>query len=464
MITKYYKKATKKLSNKLNILKEDKCSYIVLFKNEEPLAYLCFEVADLVIINKLNYKTEEHLSYLFSKLYFISHLSKKLKLDITEYLKNETFFKKYFVITNQKDSYLLKYKLSKAKRYFEIGNFKPGKLNNIADVPGVKVGHYSLQESEYQTGITAIIPHPNNLFKEKVIGASYVFNGFGKSIGLLQIEELGNIETPILLTNTLNVGKVSDGLIEYMLQTNKDIGITTGTVNPIVLECNDGELNKIRSRKLGEKEVFMAINSAKEDFLEGSIGAGSGVICHGFKGGIGSSSRVIKIDDKDYYLGVLVNSNFQGSSAKQLIINNNYLGNKFSFKEEKKDQGSIIIVVGTNIPLNERQLKRVLKRSVLGLAKTGSYVSNGSGDIVVGFSTATKILHYPKTKIENIKSLNNNYIDDVFKACVEATEEAIINSLVYAQTTTGVRGKKVNSINEEIEVFSHLLKENILGE
>lgn len=463
MITRYYKKTNENLCKKLNLSKLEECSYLVLFKEEEPLAYLSFNIKEEIWLNNLYYHNQQELSYLFSKLFFVNYLNKKIMLNKCDYFKNEDFYTKHFTVNLVKDVYLLSYKISKANRYFDIGNFMPGKLNNIADVPGVKVGHYSLQDNEFQTGITAIIPHRNNLFKEKVLASSYVYNGFGKSSGLLQIEELGNIETPILLTNTLNVGKVSDGLIEYMLEGNEDIGITTGTINPIVLECNDGELNNIRIRSLSKNEVYLAIEDAKEDFLQGSIGAGSGMTCHGFKGGIGSSSRVVNVEEKEYYLGVLVNSNFQGSSAKDLIINNNYLGDKFSQGNNKDDQGSIIIVVATDIPLSERQLKRVLKRCIIGLARTGSYVNNGSGDIVVGFSTATKTQHYPEAKLDNIKSLNNNFINDVFKACIEATEEAIINSLVYSKTTTGVRGKTVYSINEELDVFSHLLQENILG-
>ena len=184
-------------------------------------------------------------------------------------------------------------------RKVEIGNFKTGKNNLITDVPGVKVGHVTINDGNVKTGITAIIPHSGDLFKEKVIGASYTYNGFGKSIGLIQVDELGTIETPILLTNTLSVPKVSDGLISYMLKSNPEIGITTSTINTLVMECNDGSINDIQKRVLDESHVFDALNNSSIEFQQGSVGAGTGMKCHGFKGGIGSSSRILEIDGKE---------------------------------------------------------------------------------------------------------------------------------------------------------------------
>ena len=186
------------------------------------------------------------------------------------------------------------------KRIIEIGTLQPGMNNNIADVDGVMVGHYTISKDNIHTGITAILPHSGNLFREKVVASSYVYNGFGKSIGLVQIDELGTIETPIILTNTLSVGKVADGLISYMLEDNPDIGITTSTINSVVLECNDGSINDIQKRVLNETNLLEAINNSKADFEEGSIGAGTGMKCHGFKGGIGSSSRVFEINHKNF--------------------------------------------------------------------------------------------------------------------------------------------------------------------
>ena len=174
------------------------------------------------------------------------------------------------------------------KRLVKIGHLEVGKKNNICDVKGVKVGHFTLNEGSIHTGITAILPHGKNLFKEKVVASCYTYNGFGKAIGLIQIDELGTIESPIILTNTLAIGKVSDALITYMLQDNPEIGRTTSTINPIVLECNDGAINDIQKVVLNKEDLFYAINNAKDDFLEGSVGAGTGMKCHGFKGGIGS--------------------------------------------------------------------------------------------------------------------------------------------------------------------------------
>ncbi len=462
MYTKYIKTINRYLMKRLEKYEEDS-SFIVAFDDRDVVGYIEFIFNENLEIRKVYFLNDEILSYLFSKLYYINHDNKLMSMKEEDYSKNVDFFNKHL----KKDNNLYSFKLDKPRRFIPIGKLETGKLNNIADVSGVKVGHFSLQEGSLQTGITAILPHDGNLFKEKVVGASYCYNGFGKSIGLMQVDELGTIETPILLTNTLNLAKVSDGLLDYMLDLNEDIGVKTGTINPLVLECNDGDLNDIRTRKLGSKEVTKAISDAKEDFLQGAVGAGSGMTCHGFKGGIGSSSRKVKIDDEDYHVGVLVNSNFQGSSSNDLIINNVFFGNKFNLaqkEEEKPDQGSIIMVVATNIPLSERQLKRVLKRAILGLARTGSYVGNGSGDIVIGFSTANKIKHYPESKFDSIKTLGNNYIDNVFKACIEATEEAIINSLLYSRTTRGVRDNIAYSINEQIEVFDHFFIENILGE
>ena len=206
------------------------------------------------------------------------------------------------------------------KRIVKIGDLETGLRNNICDVDGVLVGHSTIDDGNIHTGITAILPHKSNMFKEKVVAASYSYNGFGKSIGLLQVDELGTIETPILLTNTLNVGKVSDGLISYMLQDNPEIGVSTSTINPIVMECNDGSINQIQLRVLNEKNVFESIDFASDDFKQGNIGAGTGMKCHGFKGGIGSSSRIVEYENVKYTIGVLVNSNFGSSNGKDLIF------------------------------------------------------------------------------------------------------------------------------------------------
>ena len=346
------------------------------------------------------------------------------------------------------------------KRLVKIGDLEIGKKNNICDVKGVLVGHKTLEEGPFHTGVTCILPHSGDMFKEKVVAASYAFNGFGKSIGLMQIEELGSIETPIILTATLNVCKVGDGLVSYVLKDNPEICRTTGTVNPIVMECNDGSMSDLRARILGEKDVFEAIGAAKDDFLEGNIGAGCGMKCHGFKGGIGSSSRFIKIGDKTYTLGVLVNSNFGASNGRDLIFKGRPLGDlikNYKLKQEE-DKGSIIVIIATDAPLDYRQLRRLCKRSEIGIGRTGSYAGNGSGDVMVAFSTKNTISHYDEAPQKTIERFNENHINSFFKATVEATEEAVLNSMLHSSSVVGFDGIEVKSLNEYKELFQDLLE------
>ncbi|TDT62763.1 P1 family peptidase [Fonticella tunisiensis] len=334
-----------------------------------------------------------------------------------------------------------------------IGRMKPGRLNSITDVEGIRVGHVTLNDGEVKTGVTAILPHGGNLFKEKVMAASYVINGFGKSIGTIQIDELGTIETPIILTNTLSVGTACDGIVEYMLSQNDDIGRTTGTVNPIVCECNDGYLNDIRKRRVEKSHVIAAIRSAEVEFEEGSVGAGTGMSCLGLKGGVGTASRVIELDDRNYTLGSLVLSNF--GVGEELLIDGIKAGEKIkellSRSYDEPDRGSIIMIIATDIPLSERQLKRVCKRAVVGLSRTGSFIGNGSGDIVIAFTTANKVKHYEEKDLREIKMLKEDKMDLVFKAAAETIEEAILNSLVCAETTVGRDGHTRHSLKEFIE-------------
>jgi len=457
MKTKYYKQTKYNEINYQAIAN----NFIVAIEKDMIVGGLDFEETDEIIVQRvIDNGRNDAFRHLFSKLLLINYLNKDIILDDEIYKKYSDELSNFSQIIIDNKVYL-SLKGFQKRRYVKFGNIKTGCKNNICDVKGVMVGHSSINEKDIHTGITAIFPHKGNMFEEKVIGSAFVYNGFGKSIGLTQIAELGTIETPILLTNTLNVGKVADGLVEYVLEDNPEIGITTGTLNPIVMECNDGTLNNIRSRVLNKSNVYEAIRNAKDDFIQGNIGAGSGMICHGFKGGIGSASRVINLEGNEFTIGVLVNSNFLGSSSKYLIINNRYLGDKFIDGFEKADQGSIIIVVATDIPLSERQLKRVLKRAVLGIGKTGAVVGNGSGDIVIGFSTANIIHHYNKGSFINLKILNDNAIDQVFRATVDASEEAIINSLLYAKTTKGIRGYVSKSIMENVDVFDDLFIENI---
>lgn len=333
-----------------------------------------------------------------------------------------------------------------------IGSIPTGKNNSITDVKRVKVGHKTLNNGNIKTGVTAVVPHEGNIFKEKLIAACHVINGFGKSTGLVQIEELGTLETPIILTNTLSVGTAHEALVRYMLENNDDIGDTTGTVNPVICECNDGEINDIRGLHVKKEDVFDAIKSADVEFEEGNVGAGTGMICYDLKGGIGSSSRVIELDDKEYTIGVLVLSNF--GSLEDFVLNGEHIGPKLKEKigqlEKREDKGSIILILATDIPLSSRQLKRVIKRVYPGISRTGSYTGNGSGEIVIGFSTANIIKHYEESDIINIKVINENKINKIFKATVEATEEAILNSMICSNSTVNRKGKTIYSLKDLI--------------
>ncbi len=333
-----------------------------------------------------------------------------------------------------------------------VGKGTPGKRNLITDVPGVTVGHVTVRDGkDINTGVTAILPHQGNIYRDKVMAAAAVINGFGKSMGLVQVEELGTIETPIVMTNTLSIGTAATALIRYMLAQNEDIGRTTGTVNPIVCECNDGGLNDIRGLHITEEHVLQALNNTSEDFEEGAVGSGTGMRCLGFKGGIGSASRVVKLDGKDYTIGALVMSNF-GSSGN-LMIDGRHVGREIQEKldGEKQDKGSIIMLLATDIPLSERQLKRVARRAGVGLARTGSYYGNGSGDIAIAFTTANRVPHYNEGAFVDMKMIADSKIDPVLEMSAEAVEEAIISSLWHAQTLTGRDGRVQHGLRDFLD-------------
>ena len=336
----------------------------------------------------------------------------------------------------------------------QIGKLPTGKKNCITDVAGVRVGHatldYALEnEEEYAcTGVTAILPHDGNLFQHKVTAASYVINGFGKSAGLIQINELGVIESPIMLTNTFGVPQVTQGTLQYMLDSNKDIGITTGTINIVVGECNDSHLNSIRACPVKPEHAIEAIKKASDAVAEeGAVGAGKGMICFGYKGGIGSSSRVVKVEGADvtYTVGCMVLTNFGKSSE---FLNENYIVSNLQKESTiSPTDGSIMIVLATDAPLSSRQLTRVIKRCGVGLGRTGSYFAHGSGDIVIGFTTAHQIPHSTNELVENRTQLREDHpiMNELFAAATESTEEAIINSLSQAETTIARNGNVVHA-------------------
>ncbi|MCP9201043.1 P1 family peptidase [Gramella sp. GC03-9] len=330
----------------------------------------------------------------------------------------------------------------------EIGVLPTGARNSITDVEGVKVGHTTLIEGDsIRTGVTAILPHDGNIFQKKVPAAVYVGNGFGKLAGSTQVEELGNIETPIILTNTLNVATAMDALIKYSLGLpgNEDVR----SVNAIVGETNDGYLNDIRGQHVQTENVISAINSASSNVTEGNVGAGTGTICFGFKGGIGTSSRKLPESLGGYRIGVLVQTNFGGN----LTIDGAPVGEeigKFSFRDRILDSadGSCMIVVATDAPLNSRNLKRLAKRALLGLGRTGGIASNGSGDYVIAFSTAkeNRIPYRIEKDLLEQKVVPNDLMSPIFMAAIEATEEAILNSLFMAEDMTGFQGRTIEAL------------------
>lgn len=334
----------------------------------------------------------------------------------------------------------------------KIGVFETGELNAITDVKGVTIGHKTLIQGEnIRTGVTAIIPHQKNLYQYKVPAAIYIGNGFGKLTGYSQVKELGNIETPIILTNTLNVPVAAEALISYTLNQKENHEVRS--VNAVVGETNDGYLNDIRGRHLKEKDVFEAIENAKEGpVAEGNVGAGTGTVCFGFKGGIGTSSRKIPEALGGYTVGVLVQTNFGGvleingvpvgQELKKFIYDNITLNNV---------DGSCMIVVITDAPLHSRNLERVAKRAMLGLAKTGGIASNGSGDYVIALSVNEDNIKSLSldSKLYQSAILKNEAMTPVFLATIEATEEAIINSLFAAETMKGRNKRVIESIPKE---------------
>ena len=332
-----------------------------------------------------------------------------------------------------------------SKWNIKIGKMEAGPRNKISDVPGVTAGHCTLADGSVQTGVTAILPHQGNIFRDKVMAACHVINGFGKTAGLVQIEEMGCIETPVVMTNTLSVGEAYTALVKYMLSENPDIGETTGSVNPVVCECNDSKLNDIRGLHVKEEHVFEALANCCEDFAEGAVGAGRGMCCHELKGGIGSASRVFQLDNKTYTLGALIMSNH--ALYKDLIVGDKAVGKDFVHpSDEENDKCSIITVLATDAPLSERQLERVCRRAAVGLSRTGSYMANGSGEIVIAFSTANRIPHYPESQILDGKFVADDCMNVIFRAAAEAVEESVISSLLHAEAVTGKGGVQIESL------------------
>ena len=342
------------------------------------------------------------------------------------------------------------------KRVREFGIFPGilpvGELNAITDVYGVKVGHVTLVEgNDVRTGVTAILPHAGNIFQDKIPAGIIVGNGFGKLMGSTQVEELGEIETPIILTNTLAVPRAAEAVIDWTLAQKGNEEVRS--VNPVVGETNDGVLNNIRKLAVTKEHVIQAIDVTSSGLVEeGSVGAGTGTVCFGWKGGIGTSSRLLPEKLGGYTVGVLVQTNFGGI----LQINGMPVGqklNQYYLQERLEDaegaaDGSIMIVLATDAPLSDRNLKRLAKRGLAGLARTGASMSNGSGDYVIAFSTAEEVSRTPERrgKVWPYPEVPNDLMSPLFQAAIEATEEAIYNSLCMAETMMGYRNRRINAL------------------
>jgi D-aminopeptidase len=345
------------------------------------------------------------------------------------------------------------------------GILSPGPLNAITDVDGVLVGHVTrIEGDDIRTGVTAVLPHAGNLFREKVPGAVFVGNGFGKIVGSTQVRELGQIETPILLSSTLSVFRVADALVSWMLEQpgNEDVR----SINPLVGETNDGRLNDIRGRHVGREEVFRALEGARGgDVEEGAVGAGTGTVAFGFKGGIGTSSRKLSSTMGGWTVGVLVQTNFGGVLTIAGAPTGRELG-RYILKDEldaattgesDPGDGSIMIIIATDAPVGPRNLERMAARSMMGLARTGAAGTNGSGDYAIAFSTHPRLMMgHGDTEIRELPDLPNDGMTPLFLAVIEATEEAIYNSLFRARTMSG-SGVTVPALplEETIAILKH---------
>jgi D-aminopeptidase len=337
-----------------------------------------------------------------------------------------------------------------------IGSLPSGALDAITDVPGVTVGHCTLADGATQTGATVLLPQPGNLFLHKLPAGLAVINGFGKSVGLMQVQELGVLESPIALVNTCAVGTASTALIRDAMADNAELGRTLPTLNPLVFECNDGWLNDARALALQEVHVAQALAAARRaqqqgqrGFAQGSVGAGRGMTCHGLKGGIGSASRSLMWQDRHHHLGALVLAN-QGR-PEALTIAGRRIGAQLQARLAPADgpeRGSIIVLLATDAPLDARQLTRVARRAAAGLARTGSDYGHGSGDIALAFSTAWRMPQLATEPMPTVTFLHETALDGFFQAAAEATEQAILNALFAATSVTGRDGHVRQALTE----------------
>jgi D-aminopeptidase len=324
-----------------------------------------------------------------------------------------------------------------------IGTLIQGPRNAITDVEGVTVGHRTLDDGGVQTGVTVIRPHAGDPFRDKVPAAAVVLNGFGKSVGLVQLAELGVLETPIALTNTFSVGTVGTAQIRHCVAANPESGRSLPTVNPLVFECNDGFLNDIQRLAVTEADYLQALDAAASDFAQGSVGAGRGMSSFQLKGGIGSASRRVSSPCGEVHtVGTLVLANY--GRQPQLVLAGHAVGERLAAPGtpecKEPEKGSIIIVVATDAPLDARQLRRLALRAGAGLARTGSVFGHGSGDIVLAFSTAYTVPDRVDRPMPTIAMVHDGLLDGLFQAAADSTEQAILHALWRATAVTGRDG------------------------
>lgn len=351
----------------------------------------------------------------------------------------------------------------------KIGEFAPGPFNAITDVSGVRVGHATLIEGSgrrkpgngpVRTGVTVIVPN-DDVYNRKVASGSFVLSGAGEVSGLIQVTEWGLIETPIALTNTLSVGRVSDSVVKWMANKYPDIRERQEVIIPVVGECDDSFLNDAVGLHIKPQNVFSALDSASSGVVpEGAVGAGTGMICCDFKAGIGTSSRVLRMGDRDYTIGVLVSSNF--GLMEHLRMDGFPVGKILAAKQggysrRINNYGSIIVVLATDLPLTSNQLNRLCRRAALGVGRVGSYGAHGSGEIIVGFSTANTVPRVPSGPLVQWTMILDTFLDPAYKAVIEATEEAILNSLTMAVDMEGASGNRVPAVNLQLlkEIVQH---------
>lgn len=344
-----------------------------------------------------------------------------------------------------------------------IGVLPSGPRDSISDVPGVTVGHATLDDGDVQTGVTVVMPGEGDTFLRKVPAAVSVVNGFGKSIGLVQLQELGVLETPIALTNTFSVGAVAAAQIRVAVSRHPQIGREWSTINPLVFECNDGYLNDIQAMAVSAEHYVKACRDTTAEFAQGSVGAGRGMSSFSFKGGIGSASRIATLPNNErYVLGALVLANF--GRIETLTVGGQPLGRRIVANRPNKDderaepeKGSIIMVLATDAPLDARQLERLAKRSAAGLARTGSVYGHGSGDIALAFSSAWRVPHLASEPMPAVRMLHESMLDPLFDACAEAIEQAIVHALWRATTVAGRDGHRREALVDAVPNWRNLL-------